>query len=538
MSIGWIYLIVYVLTVLLIRFGLSKLFAKAGEESWKAFVPVLSDIVWVKLIGKPKWWAIACFVPMVRTLVKVQMRIDLAKVFNRHNFGEHIAAVLFPYFYYPWLGSQTGEIPAETAPRKRGVPVVPVGTVYTGTDPDKYAAKRSTIREWGDAILYAGSAAMIIRTLYFEAFVIPTISMERTLMAGDFLFVSKFHYGCRLPMIPLAFPFVHNQLPFVGGKSYLPFPKLPYYRMPGLTEIKRNDIVVFNYPAHDIDHSGIIPYGTIEETSMKENYIKRCIGMPGDVLEIKDQQVYINGQPGINPEQYQFKYVVRSKNGFNGDKLREMGFRVRDSKTRKADLNNCDFAVAGTDTAGYQVAEVSCTKALLDKLKASNPGIEVQRAYNLTPEMQMPGIYPSNDMGMNGTKYNDDDKGYHKLTMAHNNIDNFGPVKLPKKGEAITLTPENWRLYHRCIDAYEHRKFEVKGDKFFIDGKETNQYIPEMNYYLMMGDNRHNSEDGRFWGFVPEDHIVGTPIFIFFSTENFFNPSTWRLGRIGTGCIK
>lgn len=539
MNIGLIYLLIYLISIGLIRFGLSKLFIKAGEEGWKAFVPVLSDIVWVKLIGKPIWWAVLCFIPMARTLVKVQMRIDLAKVFNRHNFWEQVAAVLFPFIYFPYIGNQpTGELPTE--PKKKGLPIQPIGTVYCGPDPQKYLPPRSAIREWGDAILYAGSAAMIIRTLYFEAFVIPTTSMERTLMAGDFLFVSKFHYGCRTPMVPLAFPFVHNQLPFVGGKSYIPYPKLPYYRLPGLSEVKRNDIVVFNYPAHDIDDSGIIPYGKIAETSMKENYIKRCVGMPGDVIEVRDHQVYINNAPGINPTHMQFKYLVRSKEGFNADAMRKMGFRVLDKKTRQADYNNCDFVSVGQDSAQNIVAEASAPNYLIDKVKAlpnvNNVGYEM----NFKPTDNMPGIYPSNYSipQSSRNKYDDIDKGYHAFSLEHNNVDNFGPLKIPKKGEAITLTGDNYRLYYRCITAYEGRSFEAKDNKFFIDGKESNQYIPQMNYYIMMGDNRHNSEDSRFWGFVPEDHIVGTPIFIFFSTENFFNPSTWRLGRIGTGCIK
>ncbi|MBX7242229.1 MAG: signal peptidase I [Bacteroidia bacterium] len=517
MSTGLIYLIVYIVTVLMIRFGLSLLFKKAGEESWKAFVPVLSDIVWVKLINKPLWWVILCFVPMARTLLKVQMRIDLVKAFNKHKFWEHIAAVIVPFIYFPYIGMQEGSIPEEKS-KKRGVPSLPTGTVYIGPDPKNHP-ERSWIREWGDAILYAGSAALIIRTLYFEAFMIPTTSMERTLMAGDFLFVSKFHYGCRTPMLPVAFPFVHNQLPFVGGKSYLSSPKLPYYRLPGLTKVKRNDIVVFNYPAHDIDATSM-PYGKIEETSMKENYIKRCVGMPGDLLEVKDAQLYINNQPGQNPENMQFKYLAESAKGtYNLKMMEKAGFRVQYPNT--PENRNADFI---TDQTGTR-AMFSCNHAMRDQMKKLPITDTLFRVFQFAPDSTQAGIYPS----MIGK--------YQGFSLEHSNVDNFGPLKIPKKGEAITLTPENFRNYVRCITAYEGHTFDARDNKFFIDGKETTTWIPGMDYFFMMGDNRHDSADSRFWGFVPENHIVGTPIFIFFSAENFFNPKSWRLGRIGTGKI-
>ncbi len=516
-TIGLVYLVVYLVTIVLIRFGLSKLFIKAGEEGWKAYVPVLSDIVWLKLIGKPAWWAALCLIPMARTLVKVQMRIDLVKVFNKHKFWEHTAAVVAPFFFFPYIGMQEGSI-SEEKNRKKGTLLQAVGPVYIGVDPKNYPT-RTAVREWADAILYAGSAALILRTLYFEAFMIPTTSMERTLMAGDFLFVSKFHYGCRTPMYPIAFPFVHNQLPLVGGKSYVSSIKLPYYRLPGLTKVKRNDIVVFNYPAHDIDGTSM-PYGKISETSMKENYIKRCVGMPGDILEVRNSQVFINNAQGQNPENLQFKYLAESRKGrYDIHKMEDIGFRVQ--YPHAPENRNADFI---TDNTGSR-ALFSCTQSLMNKIKAMPVTDTLFRAFDFTPDSLQDGIYPST-IGK-----------YQGFSFPHNNIDNFGPFKIPKKGEAITLSPENFRAYVRCIAVYEGHNFEAKDNKFFIDGKETTTWTPEKDYFFMMGDNRHDSADSRFWGVVPEDHIVGTPFFIFFSTENFFNPKTWRLGRIGTGKI-
>lgn len=523
-SAGIFYLSLYLLSILGTRLGLYKLFEKAGEEKWKAFVPVLSDIVWIKLIGKPQWWVAMCFLPAARTLVKVQMRIDLAKVFNRNKWWEHAGAAILPFIYFPYIGFQPqGKLPTENneAPKRRGaLPSQPEGVVYITPEQHKqfYPLRVSGAREWYDAILYAGTAAVIIRTLYFEAFVIPTTSMERTLMAGDFLFVSKFHYGCRMPMVPIAFPFVHNQLPVVGGKSYLPFFDLPYYRLPGLTSIKRNDIVVFNYPAHDIDDTGIIPYGTIEEPSMKENYIKRCVGMPGDILEVKAGQLHINNAPATKPEFQQSSYCIDGQ--VSPQVMEKQGFRV--FNPQKPDNNaDCIYSDRTGCNTGYTIW---CTPSMVEKVKTM-PDIKGVTEQLVPVDAKEEGIYPSGITRQG-------------LVLEHNNRDNFGPLKLPKQGEAITLTPQNYRLYIRCIKNYEKREFEYKGGKFYIDGKETTTYIPNMNYYFMMGDNRHNSGDSRYWGFVPENHIVGTPIFIFFSTENFFNPSKWRLSRIGTSCVK
>lgn len=520
------YLTLYLLSVIGTRLGLYKLFEKAGEDKWKAFVPVVSDMIWVKLIGKPQWWVAMCFLPAARTLVKVQMRIDLAKGFNRNAWWEHAAAAILPFIYFPYIGFQpTGSLPSaenNESPRKRGgLPAKPNGVVFITPEQHKafYPEPVSGGREWYDAILYAGTAAVIIRTLYFEAFVIPTTSMERTLMAGDFLFVSKFHYGCRMPMVPFALPFVHNQLPVVGGKSYLAPFELPYFRLPGLTSIKRNDIVVFNYPAHDIDNSGIIPYGTIDEPSMKENYIKRCVGMPGDVLEVKMGQLFINGSPAQRPEFQQSSYCVDAP--LAPLLMDKQGFRVFNPE--KPDQNaDCLYDPNRTGCAtGYGLW---CTPAMAEKVK-SLPDVKGVTEQIAPAEVREEGIYPSG-ITREG------------LVLEHNNRDNFGPLKLPKQGEAIPLTEKNYRLYIRCIKNYEKRDFAYKGGKFYIDGKETTQYVPNMNYYFMMGDNRHNSGDSRYWGFVPENHIVGTPIFIFFSTENITNPSKWRLSRIGTSCVK
>lgn len=360
----------------------------------------------------------------------------------------------------------------------------------------KAKPKKSVAREWLDAILFAAIAATIIRTFFVEAFVIPTASMERSLMVGDFLFVSKMHYGTRLPMVPLAVPLVHNKLPFMNVKSYLGWIKLPYLRLPGFVDIERNDVVVFNYPADDI-HANNPALGPIEIPSVKENYIKRCVAVPGDVFEIRQGQVYINGKPGVNPPEMQLAYVGQTK----GDPLpysalEPLGFRPN------GDSNQNWETTQETSTTNL----FHCPQYIADSLKKW----PVFASFNRMPSPPLPyqsSLNANSDFGFNMGKY--------KWTL-----DDFGPITIPGKGKTIKIDTANVEVYRRAITAYEKHELEVKDQKIFIDGKETTEFTFEMDYYFMMGDNRYNSQDSRYWGFVPEDHVVGKPIMVFFSREN------------------
>jgi signal peptidase I len=496
--------------------GLYKLFEKAGEAGWKAIVPVYNWIVWLRLIGKPVWWVGLIFLPVVGVLVLVSMVIDLARAFGQHDLKHHAAALLLPFYFFPKIGFD----PAVTY---EGPPLDP-----------KKQPKKSSMREWGDAILFAGVSALIIRTFFVEAFMIPTSSMERTLMAGDFLFVSKFHYGARMPMTPLAVPFVHNKIKIgnFSSPSYLGFLELPYFRLPGLTKVKRNDIVVFNFPAHDIQDLGD-GAGTVEPVSMKENYIKRCVAMPGDTLQLKNQQIYINGQPGENPDLMQYQYLVEVAEGksfvrrkrvpgesaleYSFPQMEELGFRplmVSASRTRPTILTEN----RNWDIARYpELFTLFMPPSMAEKVEEM-PAVQKVEPVAESPEAesQRP-IYPQHN-NLSGQ------------TFRHN-IDNYGPIVIPAKGMTVTLTPKNLSLYWRVMTAYEHHEVEEKGGKVYVDGQETSTYTFAMNHYWMMGDNRHNSEDSRFFGFVPENHIVGKPLFVFFSYEEAFGI---RWNRIGT----
>ncbi len=327
--------------------------------------------------------------------------------------------------------------------------------------------KKSKTREWVDALIFAVVAATLIRTFVVEAYTIPTQSMEKTLLIGDFLFVSKMSYGPRIPMTPIAFPFAHHTMPIIGTKAYLEWIKLPYYRLPGFTKIKRNDIVVFN-----------VPFEQQRPVDKRENYIKRCVAVPGDTLQVDSSVLFINGKKAFLGEHAEMQYTVNT----NGQAIDEDLIR---------DLDITDYGV--DENNHYQM---HLTKANAD----------IIRQLPIVKEMK-PSIQARNDVR---------DMLYPSERFKWN-VDNYGPIIIPKKGSTITLTPENLDMYRAIIEKYENHQLVETNGKILIDGKEVNQYTFAMDYYWMMGDNRHNSLDSRFWGFVPEDHIVGKAWMIWLS---------------------
>jgi len=359
---------------------------------------------------------------------------------------------------------------------------------------EKPAQKKGFAREWFDAIVFAVIAATIIRLFLIEAYTIPTSSMEKSLLIGDFLFVSKVSYGPRIPNTPLAFPFAHHTMPGTGDtKSYLEWIKLPYMRLPGYTSIKNNDVVVFNYPME-----GFRP------VDKRENYIKRCVAIPGDVLEVKESVLFINEEEAYQPEGSQTSYDVETDGtGFN-----QLVLRKYDITEGGRVSNKGDFTLTMTKEAKENIAK-------LNNVRLVEPTIAEKGAY-------AEYIFPNSDAELRSTK----NKKFFW------NVDNFGPITIPKKGATVELTTENLPIYERLIVFYEHNDLKIEENRIYINGVESNSYTFQMDYYFMMGDNRHNSADSRFWGFVPEDHIVGKAVFIWLSIDKdatkLFEKIRWR----------
>lgn len=490
-----IYILLFILSKLISWVGLAKIFQKAGIPSWKAFVPFLNWAEWLKLIGKPKWWILLLFIPIVNVFYGAYMLIGLAKSFKHYSFGHHAAAVLGYFFYLPFLGFSKSE-------------------KYYGPDglrPGEFHPEYSTTRSWADSIIFAIVAAHLIRMFFIEAYKIPTSSMEPTLQIGDFMFVSKMHYGSRVPMTPLSLPLIHHSIPRTQKRAYSEAIKLPYFRFPALQKIKRNDIAVFNVPFEHNMQSEMVKryYRGIDYKSRpvdkREHYIKRVIGLPGDQLEIKDNQVYINGSIGKNPELVQFNYQVVTTKPLTKTEWRQEGVRA---------YNNYFNGSQNPTLIGKNTYNLATTPKIAEELKAKKFVKEIT-LIRLSSEI------PSHiaDFPKDANK-----KGW--------TIENYGAISIPQKGMTIELTKENAWIYKEAIEVHEGNQLELIQGKFFINGEETNKYTFKMDYYWLMGDNRHNSLDSRAWGFVPEDHIVGKPLFIFFSSQGGQDNPGIRWNRI------
>ena len=336
---------------------------------------------------------------------------------------------------------------------------------------EKPEIRKSASKEWRDAIIFAIIAATVIRMFFIEAFTIPTPSMEKSLLVGDFLFVSKVSYGARIPNTPLSFPFAHHTLPLSEGKSYLEWIKLPYHRLPGFGEIENNDVVVFNYPMEDF-----------RPVDKRENYIKRCVGIPGDKIEVIDKILFINGEKAEMPAEMQYSYHVKTQ----GSPLNPQRLEKLDITEGGLISNQGDYRLSLSDNSKGQLQGYSNVTSI-------EPIAEPKDA-------RADYIFPS-DRRFNFNK------------------DYFGPIVIPKSGTTIELDIDVLPLYQRLITVYEGHTLEVNGADILIDGEIATRYTFQMDYFFMMGDNRDNSADSRFWGFVPEDHIVGKAVFIWFSID-------------------
>lgn len=482
-------LIIFILGTIGWHVGLYGMFKKAGIEPWKALVPFYNTWCVIEKCAIKKYWFWLQLIPIVGQFITIWIIIIFVMHFGLVNFLQHTLLVFLPFLYMPYVGFS---------------PKVRWGGIEMF---NRY--KKPGSREWLDAACFAIVAATIIRTFVFEAYTIPSESMEKTLLVNDFLFVNKMGYGPRLPMTPISFPFVHNTLPGMPTTpSYLKWIQVPYTRLPGYTTVKRNDVVVFNVPAGDTiineanygsktmyydvlrevyggnrdalkaDHSIIV-----HPMDKTDNYIKRCVAIPGDILQVKQGVLFINNKPAFIPPDYQTEYNVPA-NLFNSiEELNE----------------KCGINATSGDGMG-STADSGCS--IVNMTPAEKQIVE--NTYHIKPvtmaQLNVTGLtFPFDQINYNWTP------------------DNFGAITIPAKGATITLTPKNLSLYQRIITVYEHNTLEESNGQFIINGKPTNNYTFKYNYYWMMGDNRHRSQDARFWGFVPETNIVGHASLIWMS---------------------
>lgn len=588
--------------------GLFLVFKKAGVAPWKALIPIYNIVVWIKICGKDWKWYIYFLIPAINIFTFLLLVVETAKIFRRNGLLEQTLAVIIPWAYLPYLGlSKKMEYttPSELPPYKV-----------------------SQTREWADAIIFALVAAVIIRGNVLEFYNIPSSSMEKSLMTGDYLMVSKMAYGPRVSMTPLSVPLVHNVLPFSNGQveSYLKWIQLPYHRYPGLGKVKRFDATVFNYPDGDTIstvyqsnasyHDLVRKYGrervltdkehfgkiVARPMNKKENFIKRTIGLPGETIEIKDRQVFIDGKAIENPKELQFTYLVRMATSIDAymQQMASMGMSAQNAAQQKMSEDARLFSSIGISNEDVQMASYYTYLPVTDEqlavclkykewfnydvlkdgkngkiirlapeyglcandIEYSNRDNEIRTAFSrMGEELKASGMeaslvdnpelvytLPLTEERVEMLKKSGQVAevlpviafaGYSGMDLFPHaegyqwSVDNFGPVLIPAKGMTIPINEYSLPIYRRAIEVFEGNKVEVKNHQILINGKVATSYQFKMDYYWLQGDNRHNSADSRYWGFVPEDHIVGKATRVVFSKDkDRLNGKSVRWNRI------
>lgn len=493
--------------------GTYRLYIKAGRKGWEALVPIYNAVVLMQIIRRPKWWVILLFIPIINLMMFPAVWVETLRSFGRTKWVDTLLVILTLGLYLFVVNYDSK-------------------TTY---DKDRDLNSKSWFGEWISALMFAVIAATLVHNYFIQPYIIPTGSLEKTLLIGDFLFVSKFHYGARTPTSAVAFPMVHDTIPIIKKRSYLKKPQLPYFRLPGFQDVKRNDIVVFSWPADTVRKFFVREKGIIKPIDKKSNYVKRCVGIPGDSLEIINGFVYINGVQNALPDRAKTQYTHYGYNnkGVSSRKLLDAGYKDfnRKYKIRKATQATYDaiapyiLGVLSSEDEYYTVITPSSgiPPEIIGKLRISAKELlDAKKEITLTvleaKEILRTGIVDSIKQKITQTKTANINFFPNAIPYDWNE-DNFGPILIPKAGMTIDINEQTLPLYKKIIREYEKNELSKEGSKIFIDGKEASSYTFEQDYYWMMGDNRHRSEDSRYWGYVPEDHVVGKPVLVWFSIE-------------------
>ncbi|ROI13776.1 signal peptidase I [Epilithonimonas hominis] len=481
------YIITYSIYVLIISvlMGLTtwKLFKKMGYNPLFSFIPFYNYLIILKETNHPKWWSVLSYLPIVGPIMMSAFHIFLMRKFGKRGFVNGLLTVLLPFIFMATVnyGKDT-EIETE--------------------EEEEEGKKKETFL---GSVTFAVVFATIIHAFITQPFGIPTGSMERTLLVGDFLFVNKWAYGYRMPMRPVALPFLQGTIfdtgqkgnPKDDPKSYVEAVKLPYLRLPGYDEIKRYDIVVFNYPQDSV-HTAI---------DRRDPYVKRCVGIPGDVLEFRAGRLFVNNQPEkiLGDEEQQHGYIVTTSAQLDIPQLyKAYGFLpVQETQSN----------------SGFIYIFQGLTDAIAKDIKGLPEVTEVKEMVEEKGEGAL--RFKLNADKTAYTKNIDTTQSIYPINKPWNQ-DWYGPLRIPKKGDVVKLDQETLPTYQWIISEYEHNKLENKNGKIYINGQETNQYTIKQNYYMMIGDNRDASLDARFFGVVPEENIVGRPMFTWMSLQGAF----------------
>ncbi|KOY50522.1 signal peptidase I [Polaribacter dokdonensis] len=502
----------FFLAVQLIHFlGTWKLYVKAGRKAWEAAVPVYNAVILMQIINRPKWWVILLFIPIVNLLMFPVIWIETIRTFGFYKKIDSLLVLVTLGFYIYYINYTTD----------------------ANYNAERSLKPRSELGEWISSITFAIIAATLVHTYFMQPFTIPTSSLEKSLLVGDYLFVSKFHYGARVPSTVIAAPMVHDSLPFTGTKSYLNTPQLPYTRLPGLQKIKNNDIVCFNWPADSLatmwgDTSGKFTYKPFDK---KTNYVKRSVGIAGDSLEMRDGYIYINGKKNDLPyrAKLQFYYTFESKEPINQstfpkfllDKERTGVYKIlseywNNEKVQNAIKENGSLSKIGEDSLYTEVAG-GINPQFAQRLKMIS--VENKININMTDEeVDRLKNYPLT-VSVKKVNHGPDNAIFPHVKELGWSQDNFGPIYIPKKGATVELNSKTIPFYEQIIKNYEYNDLAINGEDIFINGEKATSYTFKQDYYYLIGDNRHNSLDARYWGYVPFDHVLGKPVMIWFSWD-------------------
>jgi signal peptidase I len=509
------WLLLFLSSNLIIFGGSYKLFNLAGVESWKALIPFYNIIKHLDIINRPRWWIILVFIPVINLLMIPVIWVEYIKTFNHNSKLDRILVIITLGFYIYYI--------SYVSKKKKYISQISFSNFE---------------RSFG-SIIYAIVIATIVHNYIIQPFVIPTGSLEKTLRVGDFLLVSKFHYGARIPSTLVSFPMVHDTIPIIKSRSYLKKPQLPYLRIPGFQEIKNNDIVVFNWPADTVRRFFVKEKGVIKPTDKKSNYVKRAIGIPGDSLEIRDGIVYLNGKENNLPDRAKplFTYIVKSNEGVSSSKLINLKvngfirkFIIKNLSTDTyAEISKYILSISNNGENEYLI--YTTDKGIPIKL-VRKLSLEISEIIDKEKELSLTHIDAIKIKNSNqfDTIYRviEETKSSNSIFFPNNkrfswNNDHFGPLYIPKAGDKIDLNIKTLPLYKKIITDYEFNDLKVIDEDILINGIKENEYVFKQDYYWMMGDNRYNSEDSRVWGFVPFDHVLGRPVFIWMSIEGLFS---------------